>query len=114
MKKEKKILTSFGITITTFATKAFATGDQQDLYGTYLVKQTLYGPARPEVEKLTFWQKFANTGRIAVPVVLFIIGLVVVLNKKITKKTKVIIVSGLAGVCVLAILIMNYLAENVN
>ena len=68
---------------------------------------TLYGVFEP-----TLGQKISRVGRIALPIILFIIGLFVILSKKITKKVKFIVISILVLTGIIGIFVMNYLANN--
>ncbi len=75
----------------------------------FIMTQDLYGPPTPALygpppEKIAI-----QTGRITFLIVLFIIGLVVVLNKKITKKTKIIVISVLTAVAALGLVLLEYL-----
>lgn len=71
----------------------------------------LYGPGndRNIVVKSTITEKISKIGKIAIPVILFIIGLVVILSKKITRKVKVILISILVILAILGYVLMNYI-----
>ena len=60
----------------------------------------------------TVWDTISKIGKIAIPVILFVIGLFVVLSKKITKKVKVIVISVLTILAILGYVFMNYIATN--
>ena len=60
----------------------------------------------------TIGEKILGIGKIALPLVLFIIGLFVVLSKKITKKVKVITISILLTIRILSWIVLNYIANN--
>ena len=68
---------------------------------------TKYGVFEP-----TIGEKISGIGKIALPLVLFIIGLVVILSKKITKKLKVITISILLTIGILSWIVLNYIANN--
>ena len=71
----------------------------------------LYGPGndRNIVVKSIIHEKISKIGKIAIPVILFIIGLVVILSKKITRKVKVIVISILVILAILGYVLMNYI-----
>ena len=98
MKKLKKVFMSLGIFMTSLISKVSAIS---------LTKQTKYGVFEP-----TMGEKISSIGKIALPIILFVIGLFVVLSKKITKKVKAIVVSVLIVLAVLGYILMNYIATN--
>ena len=110
MKKLKKVFMSMGIFMTSIISKVSAVS---------LTEQTKYGVLDPRmvedkygVLEPTMGEKISSIGKITLPIVLFIIGLFVVLSKKITKKVKVIVVSILVILAVLGYVLMNYIATN--
>lgn len=110
MKKLKKVFMSLGIFMTSLISKVSAIS---------LTKQTKYGVFDPRmvedkygVFEPTMGEKISSIGKIALPIILFVIGLFVVLSKKITKKVKAIVVSVLIVLAVLGYILMNYIATN--
>ena len=55
----------------------------------------------------------SKIGKIVIPVVLFVIGLIVIFNKKIAKKVKVIVVASLVILAILGVVLMNYLSTTI-
>ncbi|OKZ66428.1 MAG: hypothetical protein BHW02_02080 [Clostridium sp. 28_12] len=98
----KKILVSIQVFFLSMISKVFALSpyDIQTDYGI----QTAYGIETP-IEKAFSIEKFI------VPIILFVIGLVVIISKKITKKVKIIIISTLMILGALAWIILNYFAD---
>ena len=98
----KKILVSIQVFFLIMISKVFALSpyDIQTDYGI----QTAYGIETP-IEKAFSIEKFI------VPIILFVIGLVVIISKKITKKVKIIIISTLMILGALAWIILNYFAD---
>ncbi len=130
MKKLKKVFMSFGAFIigtvskvSAVATKygIFAPEMVEDKYGVYdpniidiPAKYGVFEPVEPKYGILepTISEKLARIGKFAIPVILFFIGLFVILNKKITKKTKAIVVSILVILAIFGYVLMNYIATN--
>lgn len=84
MKKLKKVLISLGGFFVGLIAKAGAVFA--------LVPAPLYGiPA--EEEKTSFWSKISGMGKYAIPILFFVIGLIVIISKKITKKIKMLIIA---------------------
>ena len=109
MSKIKKIFISLGAFFAMMFTKicgliSNAEIVPQPLYG---VPQDLYGPPQ-----LTTVEKISKIVKPAIWVVVFIIGLIVILSKKISKKAKVIVVSLLILLAMLGYAIMNYIEVN--
>ena len=102
MKTIKKIFTSVTLMMTGAISKVFATVNLDSIV-------PKYGIYKPEP---TIGEKISNIGKIALPIILFVIGLFVVLNKKITKKVKAIVVSILIILAILGYVLMNYIATN--
>lgn len=100
MNKIKKVILSIGAFFVGMISKVYAIGEN-DIIPMYAVG---LGP-----REIT-GNIISKIGKIAIPFVLFIIGLIVILNKRITKKEKAIIVSILAILAMLGIVLMNYLS----
>lgn len=101
MNKMKKILTSIGVFINVMISKVYAV--ERTIVAMYAADP---GPRQ------NIGDTISKIGKIAIPVVLFIIGLIVILNKKIAKKVKAIIISILAILAILGIILMNYISIN--
>ena len=106
MKKIKKIFKCIALFVLGICTKVSAA--ETDLFEfietKYGVIEPKYGVIDPEpvvVEPTGF-----RIGKVALPIVFFVIGLVVILSKKITKKIKAIIVSGLVIIGILSLILM--------
>ena len=100
MNKVKKVLTGIGITFAGLISKVYAIGNPISVYAV---------DPGPETRVRTIWDSISKIGKIAIPVVLFVIGLFVILSKKITKKVKVIVISVLVILAILGYVIMNKL-----
>ena len=98
----KKILVSIQVFFLSMISKVFALSpyDIQTDYGI----QTVYGIETPI-------EKAFSIGKFIVPIILFVIGLVVIISKKITKKVKIIIISTLMILGALAWTILNYFPD---
>lgn len=112
MNKLKKIFASFGIFFLGMVSKVLAFNPEmfiEDKYGVFdpRMVEIKYGLFEP-----TIGEKFSRIGKIALPLVLFIIGLYVIISKKITKKVKKIVVSTLIILAILGYILMNYIATN--
>ena len=103
MNKIKKIISSIGVFIISMISKVYAIGPDT-IISMYAVDP---GP-REKIPSIV--ATISNIGKIAVPIILFVIGLFVVLSKKITKKIKVIVASVLAILAIISVVLMNYLA----
>lgn len=110
MKKLKKIFMSFGIFMTGLISKVSAVS---------IAQQTKYGVVDPRmvedkygVYEPTMGENISNIVKFSIPIVLFVIGLFVVLSKKITKKIKAIVVSILIILAILGYVLMNILNTN--
>lgn len=98
MNKIKKIISSIGAFIISMISKVYAI-------------EPAYGVDPGPREKISsIVSTIADIGKITIPIILFVIGFFVVLNKKITKKIKVIVVSVLAILAIIGVVLMNYLA----
>lgn len=71
----------------------------------------LYGPGNDKTITVepTIGEKIARAGHIISPILLFIVGLFVLINKKLTKKEKAIMILTLA---IIGTLLRNYLSAN--
>ena len=97
MKKIKKVLMSFGLFFSGLTLKVSAT-------------EPKYGVANDLILEPTIEEKIASIGKYVIPIILFIIGLFVILSKKITKKVKAIVISCLIILAILGIFLMNHLS----
>ena len=110
MKKLKKVFMSFGVFITGLISKVSAVSiSEQTKYGVIdpRMVEDKYGVFEP-----TMGEKISGIGKFAIPIVLFVIGLFVILNKKITKKVKAIVISVLVALTIFGVILMNYLSSN--
>lgn len=100
MNKIKKIFVSFGVLFTGWVSKVFAitSNDVKEI-------ETKYGVFKPEP---TMGKKILDLGKFTLPVILFVIGLFVILSKKITKKIKKMVVIILIILAIFAYVLMNY------
>lgn len=109
MNKIKKVFVSFGAFFIGLVSKVFAASASmvQDKYGVFDpgMYETKYGIFEPEP---TIGERVLSVGKFALPIILFIIGLFVVLSKKLTKKVKAIIVSIFVILAILGYVLMNY------
>ena len=121
MKKLKKLFMSFGIFMTSLITKVSAavslTYDDYDartVEGKYgVLDPRMYAPKYGIFEpEPTMGEKITSIGKFALPIILFVIGLFVILSKKITKKVKVIVVSILAILAIFGYVLMNYISKS--
>ena len=107
MNRIKKIFISLGAFIIAAFTKIgglisrAVMNPVQILYGP---PQDLYGPPQPTTGEI-----ISKIAKPAILVVVFIIGLFVILSKKITKKVKAIVVSILIILVILEYVLMNYI-----
>ena len=72
----------------------------------------MIGFAGPRVIEPTIGEKISGIGKFAIPIILFLIGLFVILSKKITNKVKAIVVSVLVILAILGVMLMNYISTN--
>ena len=110
MKKLKKVFMSFGVFITGLISKVSAVSiSEQTKYGVFdpRMVEDKYGVFEP-----TMGEKISGIGKFAILIVLFVIGLFVILNKKITKKVKAIVISVLVALTIFGVILMNYLSSN--
>lgn len=110
IKKLKKVFMSFGVFITGLISKVSAVSiSEQTKYGVFdpRMVEDKYGVFEP-----TMGEKISGIGKFAIPIVLFVIGLFVILNKKITKKVKAIVISVLVALTILGVILINYLSSN--
>lgn len=110
MKSIKKIFISIGAAFTGFLSKIYMVDalTVEDKYGVASPKviQAKYGVYTPEP---TVGEKLLNISKFAIPTCLFLIGLVVVLNKKITTKSKTIIIPILGVLAILIYFLISYI-----
>ena len=115
---------SFGIFITGLISKVSAVSiSKQTKYGVFdpRMVEDKYGVFDPRMVEdkygvfeptPTMGEKISSVGKFAIPIVLFVIGLFVILNKKITKKVKGIVMSVLVALAILGVILMNYISTN--
>lgn len=101
MNKVKKVLTGIGITFAGLISKVYAIRDTP----APVVSLYAVNPG-PETRVRILWDSIS---KIAIPVVLFVIGLFVVLSKKITKKVKAIVVAVLIVLAIFGYILMKIL-----
>lgn len=99
MNKLKKVISSIGVFIMGRISKVYAVTPM------YAVDP---GPS----PRQNIGEIILKIGKITVPVILFVIGLFVILNKKITKKVKAIVISVLVALAILGVILMNYISTN--
>lgn len=115
MNKIKKVFISIGAFFTGLVSKVSAMSlSEQTKYGVFdpRVIEDKYGVFDPSVVEPTVGERLLNVGKFALPIVLFFIGLLVVLSKKLTKKVKTIAVSVLVLLAILGYVLMKYIATN--
>ena len=103
MNKIKKVISSIGVFIIGMLSKVYAFGEDM-IVSMYAVDP---GPRQ------TIGNTISRIGKIAIPVILFVIGLIVILNKKIAKKVKAIVISILVILAILSVVLMNYLSTTI-
>lgn len=101
MNRIKKVFISLSLFLTNIITKVYAIS----------VVDTLYGVSEPKEPTPTIWEKIIGIGKILMPIIFFVVGVFVIINKKITKKVKAIVISILIILGNLAWIILNYFAE---
>ncbi len=101
---KKKIFISFGILITSLYSKVLAKAPQPVNYTAELDEVIPKKPTAGEI--------ISRGGKMAIPILLFIMGLGVIRSKRITKKVKVIAISILVVLAILGYSLMNYIAAN--
>ena len=99
MNKIKKVISSIGVFIIGMLSKVYAFG-VDEIVSMYAVDP---GPKHT----------ISKIGKIAIPIVLFVIGLIVILNKKIAKKVKAIVASILVILAILGVVLINYLSTTI-
>ena len=100
--KLKKVLISIQLFFMGIASKVFAASDPKLLDFKGHEVQTFYGIDTPVTKGL-------RLGKLIIPVLLFVIGLFVILSKKITKKIKTLVISILILLAIYGYLFMNYI-----
>lgn len=98
---------SFLIFITGFISKVSAVSTKYGVFDDPRMIESKYGIVEPEP---TIGEKISSVGKFAIPIILFVIGLFVILSKKITKKVKAIVILILVIFAVLGVVLMNYLS----
>ena len=96
MNKIKKVFLSISVFFTGIISKVYAIEPFQ-----MVLIESLYGVYEP-----TLGEKISRVAKIVLPVLLFIIGLFVILSKKITKKIKLIVISSLALVGIIGMFVI--------
>ena len=102
MNKIKKIFISLGVFLTGLISKVFAVPIDRDS----LLIETKYGVVEPEP---MIGGIMLSIGKSILPIILFVIGLFVILSKKITKKIKTLVISILVVLAILGYVVMNYI-----
>ena len=97
----KKVISSIGV---------FFGGMISEVYAART--ELMYGVIDPIEEKQRIGVTISKIGKIAIPIVLFLIGLGVILSQKITNKIKVIVISVVGILAILGIMLMNYISIN--
>ena len=114
LKKMKKVFIAFGASIVGFTSKVFGASDifneadkwLSSNYDTEIISEPMYGPPSPFENPIFVF-------RIISAIIIFIVGLVVLLNK-FSKKTKIIIVMVLGIIFILLMFIILTLVEILN
>ena len=102
--KIKKFFIGIGSFFTGLFSKVYAVNESNSLSSNILFIEDKYGVMEPQVEPII--------GKILLSILLFIIGLIIVFNKKITKKVKAIGITILVILGVLGFVLINYFANN--
>ena len=113
MNKLKKVFASLSVFFGSMISKVLAFDPAmmvEDKYG--VIDPRMYEPPKYGIFEPTIGEKISRIGKIALPLVLFIIGLFVILNKKMAKKVKIITISTLLAIGILGWIILNYIANN--
>lgn len=110
MNKIKKLFIAISVFITGLLSKIPVTLAVQTKYGIAVDPSTIED--KYVVFEPTMGEKISKIGKLAIPVLLFTIGLFVVLSKKITKKVKTIVISILVILAIFGYAFMNYIATN--
>lgn len=103
MKKIKKLFTSISLFFINSISKAFAVEYKYGVIDPIMVEDK-YGVLEP-----TMGEKISGIAKTAMPIILFIIGLVVIFNKKKNSKVKAIILSSLLAIGIIGWIILNNL-----
>lgn len=112
MGKVKKVFTSFGIFFAGMVSKVLALDLVRTIENKYVSLGPISIPAKYGVLEPTIGEKISIGGKIGLSLVLFIIGLFVILSKKVTKKVKGIIIAILLAIGILSWIVLNYVATN--
>ena len=110
MSKIKKILISLGAFILATFTKIGGLISRAESATDSLSRMMLYGPPQPKPTTGVTLYKIAKPITL---VIVFIIGVFVILSKKITKKVKIIFISILVILTILGYVLINYISTNV-
>ncbi len=106
MNKIKKVISSIEVFIVGMISKVYAIGTDEII--------SMYAVDPGPKEKIpSIVEIISKIGKIVIPVVLFVIGLIVIFNKKIAKKVKVIVVASLVILAILGVVLMNYLSTTI-
>ena len=103
MNKLKKVISSIGVFIIGMISKVYASGADQ-IISVYAVDP---GPSPSQ----SIGKTILKIGKITIPVILFVIGLFVILSKKITKKVKAIVISIIVALGILGTVLINFLSD---
>ena len=103
MNKLKKVISSMGVFIIGMISKVYAIGPDT-IISMYAVDP---GPS----PRQSIGETILKIGKITVPIILFVIGLFVILSKKITKKVKAIVISILVASGILGTVLINFLSD---
>lgn len=98
----KKVISSIGVFFGGMISKVYA-GRVEPMYGVH---------SDPVEETQRIGVTISKIGKIAIPIALFIIGLGVILSKKIANKVKAMVISVLVILAILGIMLMNYISTN--
>lgn len=101
MNKMKKIISSIGVFIIGIISKVYAIGPDTIV--------SMYAVDPGPVKKIpSIVATISKIGKVAVPIILFVIGLFVVFSKKTTNKIKVVVVLTLTILAIISVILMNY------
>ncbi len=109
MKRIKKIFASFGGLVLFGISKIWK--------NTSLAVDPLYAPPSELYEYNTFintMEKRLSLGKIIIPILFLIIGLIVYINKKINKKVKIIVVSFIIVLSILGVFLLDHYSKNLS
>ena len=103
-----RITTGISSSFITIATK-YGVANPRD----YEIKYGVATPDRPDIQPIeqSVISKAFSIGKIAIPVVLFIVGIVVLITKRISMKFKILIFSLLLLLSVIVYVLMDYISN---